>query len=146
MLSHQMTIGALAEATGLAVKTVRYYSEIGLLPEAGRSAGGYRLYGEADLRRLRLIQQARLLQIPLREIRGLAHLAFEESCGSFERALQGTLDRRIGEVDEAIGQLGALRGTLVALRAVAVERGADAESCTAAECDSCSLLDDPQDQ
>ncbi|MEX2230085.1 MAG: MerR family transcriptional regulator [Dehalococcoidia bacterium] len=139
MSGPQLTIGALARATGLPVKTVRYYSEIGLLPESERSQGGYRLYTEADLRRLRLIQQARLLQIPLAEVARLVHLAFDESCRAFEQALQDTVNRRLAEVDHAISELVQLRGTLSALRAeIAAGGGGD---CTAAECTSCSLID-----
>ena len=49
-----MRIGELAREAGTTPRTVRYYEEIGLLPEAGsRPAGGHREYGDDDLERLR---------------------------------------------------------------------------------------------
>ncbi|MER7399775.1 MerR family transcriptional regulator, partial [Streptomyces sp. NPDC000151] len=51
------SIGELAEQAGVTVKTVRFYSDRGLLPEAARSAGGHRRYGPEALDRLRLIRR-----------------------------------------------------------------------------------------
>ncbi|GAA1944271.1 MerR family transcriptional regulator [Kitasatospora viridis] len=55
----------LAEAGGVSVKTVRYYSDQGLLPGAGRSTGGHRRYGAADLARLRELRGLRALGLSL---------------------------------------------------------------------------------
>lgn len=59
------SIGELAERAGVTVKTVRFYSERGLLPAAGRSAGGHRRYGPGALERLRLIRTLRALGLPV---------------------------------------------------------------------------------
>jgi DNA-binding transcriptional MerR regulator len=48
-----LTIGKLGEAAGVKVPTIRYYEQIGLLPEPDRSAGNQRLYGQSALDRLR---------------------------------------------------------------------------------------------
>jgi DNA-binding transcriptional MerR regulator len=56
-----VSIGELAARTGLSVKTIRYYSDAGLLPESGRSPGGHRRYAADALSRLRLIQRLRAL-------------------------------------------------------------------------------------
>ncbi|GAA2689611.1 MerR family transcriptional regulator [Streptomyces lunalinharesii] len=61
-------IGELAARTGLPVKTIRYYSDIGLLPESGRSRGGHRRYAADALPRLRLIQRLRALDTPIAAI------------------------------------------------------------------------------
>ncbi|MCT2546825.1 MerR family transcriptional regulator [Streptomyces atratus] len=61
-------IGELAARTGLPAKTIRYYSDIGLLPESGRSRGGHRRYAEDALPRLRLIQRLRALGTPFASI------------------------------------------------------------------------------
>lgn len=61
-------IGELAARTGLPVKTIRYYSDIGLLPESGRSRGGHRRYTSDALSRLRLIQRLRALDAPIAAI------------------------------------------------------------------------------
>ncbi|WP_328940836.1 MerR family transcriptional regulator [Streptomyces sp. NBC_00250] len=62
------SIGELAERAGATVKTVRYYSDRGLLPEAGRSSGGHRRYGPGALDRLRLIRSLRALGLPVPEV------------------------------------------------------------------------------
>ncbi|MFD9968820.1 MerR family transcriptional regulator [Streptomyces sp. NPDC059011] len=63
-----LTIGELAERAGVTVKTVRFYSDRGLLPESGRSAGGHRRYGPEALDRLRLIRSLRGLDLPVSEV------------------------------------------------------------------------------
>lgn len=63
------SIGELAEHAGVTVKTVRFYSDNGLLPEASRSAGGHRRYAPAALERLRLIRSLRTLDLPLPAVR-----------------------------------------------------------------------------
>lgn len=56
-----LTIGQLSRRTGLPVRTIRYWSDIGALPPAGRSAGGYRLYDAAGVARLELVRTLREL-------------------------------------------------------------------------------------
>ncbi|XIE81224.1 MerR family transcriptional regulator [Streptomyces sp. SBR177] len=62
------SIGELAERAGVSVKTVRYYSERGLLPEAGRTGGGHRRYGPGALERLRSIRALRALELPVTDV------------------------------------------------------------------------------
>jgi len=64
-----LTIGELARDVGLNPPTIRYYEEIGLIPEAPRSESGYRLYSEEDARRLKFIQRAKMLSLSLEEIK-----------------------------------------------------------------------------
>ncbi|MER5966338.1 MerR family transcriptional regulator [Streptomyces sp. NPDC002057] len=59
------SIGELAERAGVTVKTVRFYSDEGLLPEAGRSGGGHRRYGPEALERLQTIRSLRTLDLPV---------------------------------------------------------------------------------
>ncbi|MEU8351445.1 MerR family transcriptional regulator [Streptomyces sp. NPDC048845] len=62
------SIGELAERAGVTVKTVRFYSDRGLLPEAARSAGGHRRYGPEALDRLRTIRSLRTLDLPVPDV------------------------------------------------------------------------------
>ncbi|MFC7795237.1 MerR family transcriptional regulator [Streptomyces cinereoruber] len=62
------SIGELAARADVTVKTVRYYSDRGLLPEAARSSGGHRRYGPGALDRLRLIRSLRALDLPVPEV------------------------------------------------------------------------------
>ncbi|MFF2196593.1 MerR family transcriptional regulator [Streptomyces sp. NPDC058157] len=59
------SIGELADGTGVPVKTLRYYSDSGLLPVAARSAGGHRRYGPEAWERIRLIRRLRALDTPI---------------------------------------------------------------------------------
>ncbi|NUK13557.1 MerR family transcriptional regulator, partial [Streptomyces lunaelactis] len=95
------SIGELAEHAGVTVKTVRFYSDRGLLPEASRSVGGHRRYGPGALDRLRLIRSLRTLDLPVPEVHRI--LDEEDEAGSvLEDAVAGQL-RELGS------QLKALR-------------------------------------
>ncbi|MGW4482703.1 MerR family transcriptional regulator [Amycolatopsis sp. NPDC004368] len=66
-----LPIGDLARQAGLSVKAVRYYSDIGLVPTAGRDAAGRRQYGAAAAARLSLIKILRELGLGIRTIRAV---------------------------------------------------------------------------
>ncbi len=68
------SIGALSRRTGCNIETIRYYERIGLLPPAPRTAGGHRLYGDAQSRRLHFIRRTRELGFTLDGIRTLLRL------------------------------------------------------------------------
>ena len=63
-----MRIGELAELTNTTTKTIRYYESIDLLPVVARSSGGYRIYDEAVVERLRFIREAQSSGLTLTEI------------------------------------------------------------------------------
>lgn len=65
------TVKETAEITGVSVRTLHYYDEIGLLSPGKITDSGYRLYGKAELRRLQEILFYRELEFPLREIKEL---------------------------------------------------------------------------
>ena len=64
-------IGEVAHAVGLSLRTIRYYEEADLVPPSGRSAGGFRLYTDVDIDRLRLVKQMKPLDLTLDEMRDL---------------------------------------------------------------------------
>ncbi len=63
-------VGELARRTGLSVRTLHYYDEIGLLSPSRRTDGGHRLYTAGDVLRLQRIRSLQHLGFTLREIRG----------------------------------------------------------------------------
>lgn len=63
-----MHIGELAERTGLSLRTIRHYDEIGLLKPSGRTYGGFRLYTQPDLDRLLLIRRMKPLGFSLEDM------------------------------------------------------------------------------
>lgn len=77
----------LARRTGCHLETIRYYEKIGLLPNPPRSAGGYRIYDENHVRRLRFILRARELGFGIDDIRGLLHLVDcrSQTCAEVQR-------------------------------------------------------------
>jgi DNA-binding transcriptional MerR regulator len=110
-----MKIGVLAGRSGLPVKTLRYYEELGLLPAIGRSEGGFRLFAEASLRRLEFIRRLKTLGLSLEEIQGClaVHDAGELPCGDIEIQL----GRQIERIDGQIKELRQLRKELQGLLA-----------------------------
>ncbi len=97
-----MKIGALAGRSGLPVKTLRYYEELGLLPAIGRSEGGFRLFAEESLPRLEFIRRLKTLGLSLEEIQGClaVHDAGELPCGDIEIQLGRQIERIDGQIKE----------------------------------------------
>ncbi|MGW1741768.1 MerR family transcriptional regulator [Nocardia sp. NPDC001965] len=108
------TIGALAERTGLSVKTIRYYSDTGIVPPTEHSPAGYRLYDARALARLELVRTLRALDIDLATVRAI--LAREISLSAVAAAHADALEV----------QIRALRLRRAVLRAVS-ERGSNPE-------------------
>jgi len=71
MTEQRLQIGEVADRVGLSLRTVRYYEEMGLLVPADRTEGGFRLYTDEHVERLRLIKQMKPLGFTVQEIRDL---------------------------------------------------------------------------
>jgi DNA-binding transcriptional MerR regulator len=67
------SIGELSRRSGLSVRTIRFYSDVGVVPVSARSAAGYRLYDVEAVARLDLVRTLRELGLPLESIRALVH-------------------------------------------------------------------------
>ena len=105
-----LSIGTLARRTGAKVETIRYYERIGLMPEPGRTEGGQRRYGEAELDRLAFIRHARQLGFTLEAVRELLDLSDspERSCGEVDAIAR----RHLREVERRLERLAALKREL----------------------------------
>ncbi len=99
-----LKVGDLARSTGLTVRALHHYDEIGLLRPSGRSDSGYRLYCEADVARLHAIQALRHLGLALAEIGPLLD-------GS-EAAPQHLIEQQLRALDHQIRQATELRERL----------------------------------
>ncbi|MFI7131455.1 MerR family transcriptional regulator [Nonomuraea sp. NPDC050153] len=75
------SIGELAQATGVTVRTLHHYDEIGLLRPSERTAAGHRRYTAEDLRRLYRVRTLRALGIPLEQIKGVLAASSEDLAG-----------------------------------------------------------------
>ncbi|MFF7405040.1 MerR family transcriptional regulator [Streptomyces murinus] len=88
-----LTIGELARATGLTVRTIRYWSDEGVLTPVTRSAGGYRLYDAPSVARLELIRTLRELGLGLDDVRQV--LAGERTVAQVAATHVAALDAQI---------------------------------------------------
>ncbi|GHI04828.1 MerR family transcriptional regulator [Streptomyces cellostaticus] len=111
------TIGELARATGLTVRTIRYWSDEGVLPPVARSAGGYRLYDAASVARLELIRTLRELGLGLQDVHRV--LAGERTVAEVAATHVAALD----------AQIRSLKVTKAVLSSVA-RRGSSAQETT----------------
>jgi DNA-binding transcriptional MerR regulator len=102
-----LRIGDVAKAVGTTPRTIRYYEEIGLLPESiSRPAGQHRVYTEADVERLREVLHLRsLLGVSLEELKELVEA--EDARALIRREYQASDDpaRRRELLDEALGHI-----------------------------------------
>ena len=105
-----LTIGKLGAAAGVKVPTIRYYEQIGLLTETGRSAGNQRLYSGKSLERLAFIRHARDLGFTLKAIRDLLGLSDrpDQSCAAADIIAK----EQLAAVKARIVQLTALKAEL----------------------------------
>jgi MerR family transcriptional regulator, thiopeptide resistance regulator len=101
-------IGQVSVRTGLTVRTLRYYEELGLLRPSERLVSGHRVYANEDLQRLYRISLLRQLGLPLSDI------AQELDDSSSE--LTNTLTRHIEQVDQRLAALGRHRERMITVR------------------------------
>ncbi|WP_159052624.1 MerR family transcriptional regulator [Streptomyces bungoensis] len=99
-------MGDLAAAAGVSVKTVRFYTERGVLTETGRSSGGHRRYGQDALDRLRLVKSLRTLGL------GLPAASAAAVDGA---AARDVLADHLGDVEQQLEDLRWRRAALQAL-------------------------------
>jgi MerR family copper efflux transcriptional regulator len=105
-----MQIGEMAKNAGVSVQTVRFYERQGLMPSAPRKESGYRLYDEADLKRLLFIRQAKALGFSLEEIRTILKMRERGQCpcGSVLRLAE----QHLVTIDHQLRQLSRFRDEL----------------------------------
>jgi DNA-binding transcriptional MerR regulator len=103
-VSTLLKIGEVARAAGLTVRTLHHYDEIGLLVPSGRSEAGYRLYSDADVRRLYRILALRGMGFPLDEIAATLVREGEDPRPAVRRHLE--------RIDEQLRLGGQLRARL----------------------------------
>jgi len=90
-----MQIGEVSEQTGLSLRTIRYYEEVGLVTPSARTTGGFRLYSETDVARLRLVRRMKPLDFSLEEMKNLLSALDALEAGTASAEEHGELSGRL---------------------------------------------------
>lgn len=106
-MGERMQIGEVAERTGLSLRTIRYYEEVGLVVPSARSQGGFRLYAEPDADRLQLIKRMKPLGFQLDEMRDLLAILDPAPGGTEVDDAEGRLAEFTASAEDACEQLWA---------------------------------------
>ena len=104
-------VAEVGRRTGLTRKALRHYEAMGLVEPAGRTDAGYRLYDGEALRRIELVNRAKVLGLSLTEAKEFLHVA-EGCCGDNHPQLAGLVAGKLDETERRIAELQSLRQTL----------------------------------
>ena len=124
-----MNIGKAAELSGLTVKTVRYYSDIGIIYPHVNKNTGYRDFSESDLAKLQFIAKGRKFDFNLDDCREL--LALYENTERSSKEVKALTLEKIAEIDAKLSELQILRDQLSEL----------ASACQGDDRPNCPILD-----
>ena len=124
-----MNIGKAAKLSGLTVKTVRYYSDIGIIKPNVVVDTGYRDFSEPDLAKLQFVAKARKFDFSLDDCREL--LALYENTERSSKEVKALTLEKIAEIDTKLTELNMLRDQLSTL----------ASACQGDDRPDCPILD-----
>ena len=110
-MSDFVAIGKIAAAAGVSAGTIRYYEQIGLLPNPARTAAGYRQYPHEIAHRLAVIRNAQEFGFSLREI--ATFLRMRDDGGKPCQSVRDAARRMLGAVDAQITELRTKRRQMV---------------------------------
>ncbi|AWH88496.1 Zn(2+)-responsive transcriptional regulator [Limnobaculum parvum] len=125
-------IGQLAKLAGVTPDTIRYYEKQGMMSHDVRSEGGYRLYTEQDLQRLKFIRYAKHLGFTLESIAELLSIRVEPEQHTCQES-KSIVQARLGEVEKKLEELEHMR--------VSLQRLSDACCGSAHSSAYCSILE-----
>jgi Zn(II)-responsive transcriptional regulator len=127
----RLTIGTLADVSGVGVETVRFYQRKGLV-RTPVALTGFRTYVEDDAKRIRFIKRAQELGFTLREIKGLLALnvAPRATCAD----VKGHTDAKLNEIDRKIRDLRKMKRSLARLSAACAGGKRAIAECRIAHC------------
>ena len=124
-----MNIGKAAKLSGLTVKAVRYYSDVGVIKPSVTVDTGYRDFSEPDLAKLQFVAKARKFDFSIADCRELIAL-YENKDRSSKEVKTMTLEK-IAEIDIKLAELNMLREQLSTL----------ASACQGDDRPDCPILD-----
>ncbi len=104
-------VAEVGRRTGLSRKALRHYETLGLIEPAERTDAGYRRYDQEALRRIELVNRAKVLGLSLAEAKEFLHVA-EGCCGDNHPQLAALVAGKLEETQRRITELQSLRQTL----------------------------------
>lgn len=128
MIDEHFQIGEVADSVGLSLRSIRYYEEIGLVAPSGRTDGGFRIYTDSDVERLRLVKALKPIGMPLETIGELLGAADDlvtaghspdPAVGSRLQSVLSVALNRCDQLEEHLVEARAALGRLAALTATA---------------------------
>ena len=122
-----MTRGEIADKADVNPETLRYYEQKELIPKPRRSDGGFRLYDEHYVGRLRFIQRAKELGFTLAEIKDLLDLRVEDDATC--RDVKAQAEEKLDEVEGKIRDLERIRDALTQLAETCEGGGGPTSDC-----------------
>lgn len=126
----QLTIGQVAEHSGVSAKMIRHYEALGMIPKSKRTASNYRFYTEADVQTLRLVRRARDLGFSMEQIATLVSLWRNRARSS--ATVRRLAIEHIQQLEEKIEHLQSMVRTLQQL----------ADNCHGDSRPDCPILED----
>lgn len=110
MTGKPLLIGRLARLAGVKPDTIRFYERRGLLPRPARTAAGYRVYEEANLRRVRFIRKAQSLGFSLDEVQRI--LSLRGHSGETCRCVMAMAEATLSETEDKLRELARFKNKL----------------------------------
>ncbi len=145
-----LSIGELAQQTGVPIKAIRYYEQIGLLPPPVRESNGYRSYTQADVHRVNLLRRLRFLGTSLASARPLVEATLTAPCQQVQTDLLYLVETRLVELDQEVAALLELRAHMQQCQQrLATAEGAGSTPfalCFDGSCLACSHLHPSEEQ
>jgi DNA-binding transcriptional MerR regulator len=136
-MERPLTVGQLARATGVPAKTIRYYEQVGVLPEPKRSGAGYRHYSRHDVHRLLFLRRARALGLSLGNLKALTAELDSGECLTMRPRLYALVAEQLRTVRQQIAEFHVLERQLAQvlhrLRTAAPTSHADGCQCLGSE-------------
>lgn len=126
--SNAMTIGQLSRHTGVPIKVLRHYEDLGFLYTLGRSEGNYRLFGQEALWCVQVIEGLRSLGLTLKEIRALVTCYLERPGEPSSVLLEAHLAQALARVETRLTALEAQRQRILEFQAACASAPASPEA------------------
>lgn len=105
-------IGAVARLVHLSLRTLRYWEEEGLISPSARTSGGFRMYSDEDVERVRLIRSMKAADLSIEELRDLLRVVAEVSSADAGDAHEAAVAELTGYISRIRARLEILRGRM----------------------------------